>query len=185
MTTPVSPQLLTKPFELGSYLAKDVLRDGKEAHVRSVHQGDQRVLSEVIRNLSPHSRYFRYLSTKDEPTNTDLTNFIETSIPRHVALIAYTLEDREETWLGVGEFFDSECSDSAELAFAVKEEHQGQGVATMLLRHLAAIGRLAGLKHFEAFVHPQNTKMLSVFRKCGLPAHLLDDQILVRVILDL
>lgn len=184
MTTPVST-LLMQPFELGSYCAIDMLRDGDEAHVRSVHQGDQGILSEIIRNLSPHSRYFRYLSAKDEPTNIDLTNFIETSVPRHVALIAYTLQNHEEKWLGVGEFFDRECTDSAELAFAVKEAHQERGVATMLLRHLTAIGRLAGLKHFEAFVHPQNTKMLSVFQKCGLPAHFFDDQILVRVILDL
>ncbi|MBY0551114.1 MAG: GNAT family N-acetyltransferase [Candidatus Obscuribacterales bacterium] len=185
MTTPVTTPVLMPPFEPGSYFARDILRDGEEAYVRAVHQGDQRVLSEVIRSLSPDSRYFRYLSTKHEPTNSDLSNFIETSVPRHVALVGFTLQDREEKWLGVGEFFDSECSDSAELAFAVKEAHQGRGVASMLLRHLAEIGRLAGLRSFEAFVHPHNTRMLSVFRKCGLPAHFFDDQILVRVILDL
>lgn len=173
------------PFELISYHARDVLKDGSEVHIRSVQAADEAVLNEIITELSPDARYFRYLSVKEKPSIQELRSFAQESLPKHAALIAYTISSECQEYIGVAEFFNETFSNTAELAFAVKTAHQGRGIATALLKHLTTLGRLAGLQQFEAYVHPENSKMLRVFRKCGLPAKYHDDGILVRVTLDI
>jgi ribosomal protein S18 acetylase RimI-like enzyme len=51
----------------------------------------------------------------------------------------------------------------------VEDAHQGRGIASLLLRHLITIARAAGLKELFAEVLPDNTPMLKVFERSGLP----------------
>jgi ribosomal protein S18 acetylase RimI-like enzyme len=55
------------------------------------------------------------------------------------------------------------------VAFAVVDKYHGQGIGTMLMRHLVAIARGAGLTEVIADVLPDNRQMLKVFQKSGLP----------------
>ena len=55
----------------------------------------------------------------------------------------------------------------AEIAFIVVDAYQGQGVGTILMRHLAALARDAGLKELVAEVLPENRAMLKLFNKFG------------------
>ncbi|HEY1873765.1 MAG TPA: GNAT family N-acetyltransferase, partial [Steroidobacteraceae bacterium] len=57
---------------------------------------------------------------------------------------------------------------TAELAFTVVDEFQGQGIGSALLRHLTALARAAGVREFIAEVLPDNTAMLRVFERSGL-----------------
>ena len=56
----------------------------------------------------------------------------------------------------------------AEVAFAVVDQFQGQGVGSALLRHLSSLARKAGLQEFVAEVLAENVPMLKVFEKSGL-----------------
>ena len=56
---------------------------------------------------------------------------------------------------------------TAEVAFAVVDQYQGQGVGAALMRHLATIARDAGIEQFVAEVLPENAPMLKLFEKCG------------------
>ncbi len=58
---------------------------------------------------------------------------------------------------------------SAEIAFTVEEDYQGQGIASNILRHLINIAREKGVSQFEAYVLPENSAMLAVFARSGLP----------------
>jgi len=62
----------------------------------------------------------------------------------------------------------------AEVAFAVVDQFQGQGVGSALLRHLSSLARKAGLQEFVAEVLAENVPMLKVFEKVGLK-ELLDE----------
>ena len=55
----------------------------------------------------------------------------------------------------------------AEIAFLVVDAYQGQGIGTILMRHLAVLARDAGLKELVAEVLPENTAMLKLFKKFG------------------
>ena len=56
---------------------------------------------------------------------------------------------------------------TAEVAFAVADEHQGRGIGTQLLQLLTNHARSQGVRHFEAFVLPENRQMMRLFRNSG------------------
>ncbi len=47
------------------------------------------------------------------------------------------------------------------------DDYQGQGVGTLLLKHLARIARTGGITEFVAYVMGSNTQMLEVFANSG------------------
>ena len=55
------------------------------------------------------------------------------------------------------------------VAFAVIDPFQGQGLGTILIRHIAALARTAGLRALVAEVLPENMPMLKVMEKSRLP----------------
>jgi ribosomal protein S18 acetylase RimI-like enzyme len=70
------------------------------------------------------------------------------------------------TIIGAGRYIVAEPG-RAEVAFAIIDEYQGQGIGTALLRNLLLIARANGLKQLVAEVLPENAPMLALFRKCG------------------
>ena len=73
----------------------------------------------------------------------------------------------------------------AEVAFMVDDAYQGRGIASAVIRHLAAIARAAGLDALHAEVLAQNAAMLKVFGKSGLAMSTERDQGVVHVTLSL
>ena len=65
--------------------------------------------------------------------------------------------------------FELERPDRAEVAFAVADEMQGRGLATVLIAHLAQVAAARGITTFTATVLPENRRMISVFRESGFP----------------
>jgi GNAT superfamily N-acetyltransferase len=57
----------------------------------------------------------------------------------------------------------------AGLAFVVEDSHQGMGLATAMLRMLAAIAAEQGVRWLEADVLVENGQMMAVFRESGYP----------------
>ena len=55
----------------------------------------------------------------------------------------------------------------AEVAFNISDAHQGRGIGSILLEHLAAAARENGIRRFSAEVLPENRKMLMVFSDAG------------------
>ena len=58
-------------------------------------------------------------------------------------------------------------SPDAEVAFVVEDAHQGRGIGSVLLEHLAEAARENGITRFVAEVLPQNGGMLRVFSDFG------------------
>jgi len=85
---------------------------------------------------------------------------------KHVALVAVMEEGGQPVIVGGGRYIVTGPR-QAEVAFAVVDEHQRQGVGTALVDHLAAIARSAGLGELIADVLPDNIPMLKVFEKSG------------------
>ena len=63
-----------------------------------------------------------------------------------MALIALLGDDI----VAVGRFDRLQSGESAEVAFVVEDGHQGRGLGSILLEHLAAAAREVGLTRFEA-----------------------------------
>ena len=92
--------------------------------------------------------------------------FLDIDFIDHVALVAVVEEGGRPMIVGGGRYIVIQPG-KAEVAFAVVDQYQGQGIGAALMRHLAAIARNAGLHELIAEVLPDNAPMLKVFEKCG------------------
>ncbi|MGH8868460.1 MAG: GNAT family N-acetyltransferase [Actinomycetes bacterium] len=139
-----------------------VLRDGGTAHVRPIVPGDADRLTAFHARLSPETIYLRFFAAYPTLTAKDVERFTTVDHDRRVALVATIGEEI----IGVVRY-DRVAEDTAEVAFVVADEHQGRGLGSVLLEHVAAAARERGLKRFVADVLPHNRKMIGVFVEAG------------------
>ena len=69
--------------------------------------------------------------------------------------------------MGIGRYDRLDDPAEAEVAFNIADAHQGRGIGSILLEHLAAAARENGIRKFSAEVLPENRKMLMVFSDAG------------------
>ncbi len=105
-----------------------------------------------------------------------------------VALVVTLAEEGDETIIAGARYVAFDAPDgqrSAEVAFTVEEDYQGQGLGSRLLQHLVLIAREKGVVRFEADVLPQSKAMLTVFSHSGLPMSHHPETDSIRVVLSL
>jgi GNAT superfamily N-acetyltransferase len=168
-----------KTCDFRHYQADDSLLDGEIIRVRAIHSDDREKLLRHFQSLSPAAVYFRFFGPKKTLSALELAHFTDVDYREHVALVA-TLDDQDgERIIGVGRYFVAGGSEaekgSAEVAFAVLDDYQGRGIATILLKHLCAIARALGVSEFTANVLGGNRKMIEVLISSGFAVrHMLD-----------
>lgn len=89
-----------------------------------------------------------------------------------VALVATLCKEGEEEVVAGGRCiaFEGKSGDKiAEVAFTVRDDYQGLGLASRMMAHLAEIAGSKGIARFEADVLPNNAAMLKVFENSNLP----------------
>jgi len=153
------------------YSADAVLKDGISVRIRSIRPDDKERLAELFRHLSARSVYFRFFHTKQRLTDGDLSELTELDFDHKAALAATVQEDAKERIIGVIRYAVVTGSPArrrrAEVSFAVTDEHQGRGMGKLLLRHLVVFARSRGIAEFEAYVLPENSRMLDLFAGSG------------------
>lgn len=148
-----------------------VLRDGGTARVRPITVDDAERLVSFYEQVSDESKYYRFFAPYPRLSAKDVHRFTHHDFVDRVGLaatvggefIATVRYDR----IGAGGTPASAPADEAEVAFLVQDAHQGRGVASALLEHIAAVARERGIRRFAAEVLPANTKMIKVFMDAG------------------
>ncbi|MFD2491041.1 bifunctional acetate--CoA ligase family protein/GNAT family N-acetyltransferase [Amycolatopsis jiangsuensis] len=140
-----------------------LLSDGGTVHLRPVVPGDADGLVALHGRLSERSRYFRYFGAYPRIPPRDLERFSTVDHHDRVAFVALLGDDV----VAVGRYERLEHGRSAEVAFLVDDRHQGRGLGSILLEHLAAAAAESGLRRFVAEVLSENAAMVRVFRDAG------------------
>ena len=148
------------------YSAVELLRDGQHVESRALRLDDRANLLAAVGRTSSQSLYRRIFAVKRGFTEQEIAFFVNIDFINHVALVAVVDEDGHPVIVGGARYIVGQPG-TAEVAFAVVDEHQGQGIGTALMRHLAAIARRAGLNELVAEVLPDNGPMLKVFENSG------------------
>lgn len=162
-----------------------VLQDGTTAHLRPITAADRDALQRFHTGQSERSTYMRFFAAMERLSARDLTRFTELDHRDRVALVAVSwTSDGSEEIIGVARF-DTIAPGEAEVAFNIADSHQGRGLGSALLEHIAAAAREVGITHFAAEVLPQNGKMLAVFREAGYETTQHVDDGIVTVSIDL
>ncbi|MFF8773921.1 GNAT family N-acetyltransferase [Kitasatospora sp. NPDC015120] len=160
----------TEPEYPQHWEADILLRDGGTARIRPITPADAGRLVEFYEQVSDQSKYFRFfapyprLSDKDVRrfTHHDFVNRVGLAVvvrDRFIATVRYDRIDHDGR--------PSETGTDAEVAFLVQDAHQGRGVASALLEHIAAVAQERGIRRFQAEVLPENRKMVKVFTDAG------------------
>jgi RimJ/RimL family protein N-acetyltransferase len=150
-----------------TYAATERLRNGATLHIRAQQPADRTGMLAAFGRLGKQAVYRRFFSPKRGFSEREIEYFLKVDFVGHVALVAVLAEEGRELIVGGARYIVARPG-SAELAFAIVDAHQGQGIATHLIRHLTGIARAAGLSEFTAEVLPENLPMLKVFARCGL-----------------
>jgi GNAT superfamily N-acetyltransferase len=159
-------------IDAATYDTTATLRNGMKVRVRSIRPDDKQRLATAFKNLEPESIYTRFFHQKKMLSDAELKSATELDFEKSVALVVTPAEGERETIIGAGRYAVIEETGqprSAEVAFTVEEDFHRQGMARILLQHLASIARAKGLSCFVAEVLSENNGMLTVFARSGLP----------------
>jgi acyl-CoA synthetase (NDP forming)/GNAT superfamily N-acetyltransferase len=141
-----------------------LLSDGSTVHVRPITPDDADRLVALHARFSDRTRYLRFFAPYPRIPPQDLARFVNVDHLDREALVAVVGDDL----IAVGRYERlGSGADDAEVAFVVEDAHQGRGVGSLLLEHLAAAARHNGITRFVAEVLPQNRPMLHVFADAG------------------
>ncbi len=148
-----------------------VLRDGGTARIRPITADDADRLVSFYEQVSDESKYYRFFAPYPRLSAKDVHRFTHHDFVDRVGLaatvggefIATVRYDR----INADGLPASAPADEAEVAFLVQDAHQGRGVASALLEHIAAVARERGIRRFAAEVLPANNKMIKVFTDAG------------------
>jgi acyl-CoA synthetase (NDP forming)/RimJ/RimL family protein N-acetyltransferase len=140
-----------------------VAADGGTVHLRPIRPDDADGLVDLHARLSARTRYLRFFSAYPRIPEKHLHRFTHVDHHDRVALVT----ELNGELIAVGRYERHAGTDEAEVAFVVADAHQGRGIGSVLLEHLAAAGRECGLKRFVAVVLAENGAMIRVFRDAG------------------
>ena len=140
-----------------------LLRDGATARLRPVSPDDADALQQMHQDQSQDSIYFRYFTYKSQLSAKELERF---TVVDYVDRVAFVILLGDEL-MGIGRYDRLGDTTEAEVAFNIADAHQGRGLGSILMEHLAAAARENGIRTFTAEVLPENRKMLKVFQAAG------------------
>ncbi len=141
-----------------------LLSDGTTVHLRPIRTDDAPAIVAFHSRMSEQTRYLRYFSPYPRIPEADLKRFVTVDHDSREAFVVVS----GERIMAVGRYERlGRDSPDAEVAFVVEDAHQGRGIGSVLLEHLAEAAREVGISRFVAEVLPQNGGMLRVFSDFG------------------
>jgi RimJ/RimL family protein N-acetyltransferase len=152
-----------------SYSVTERMRDGREIEIRALRPDDKEDMLAAVGRTGKESLRRRFFTAKKGFSDNEIAFFMNIDFSNHVALVALAEEDGDKVIVGGGRYIVTGPG-TAEIAFVVIDDYQGQGIGTLLMRHLAVIARRDGLKELIAEVLPENASMRKVFSKFGFLA---------------
>jgi RimJ/RimL family protein N-acetyltransferase len=169
---------------LADYSAVERLRNGRPVEIRALRPEDKSEMLAAVGRTSTQSLRRRFFVPKKGFSEQEIAFFLNIDFANHVALVAEIDQDGHPAIAGSGRYIVVRPG-QAEIAFMVVDAYQGQGIGTILMRHLAALARSAGLNELIAEVLPENTAMLKVFGRFGFRPGSKRDHQIVHLVLQL
>ena len=152
------------------------LLGGGEYTVRPIHPDDAQMLQDFVRQLSPESRYFRFVSSMQELPATMLSRFTLIDYDREMALVAVYRERRvgadgqateSARIVGVSRYITNPDRTSCEFSLVVADDFKGKGLGSRLMLSIMDFAREKGLEEIEGLVLANNPNMLKLMKSLG------------------
>jgi acetyltransferase len=143
-----------------------VLHDGRIVRVRPLRPTDRAIYERAVLDLSPRSRYLRFLAPIPRLSKGLLDLMTQTDGHRHVAYVALTPD--ESSAVGVVRYIrNPHDPQTGETAIAVADDWQSRGLGGQLLRDAVEHARLAGLESLAATTLRENSGAAGLLQASG------------------
>lgn len=140
--------------------------NGGEILLRPARITDERPLQEFFYGLSNESVYKRFLAYKKEHSHEEIQQLVDLDYEDTMAIVA-CVPDTEEI-VGVIRYDVDPATELADIAFVVRDDWQGRGIGTLMMRRMKEIAIARGLAGFTADVLSTNSAALAMFHESGL-----------------
>lgn len=151
------------------------LADGTNIVIRPIRPEDAALEQSFVHALSEESRYFRFMNSMQELSESMLVRFTQIDYSREMALIAVTMEHDKEVELGVTRYAINPDGESCEFALVVADNMRGKGLGNKLMVALMDAARSKGLKIIEGEVLNNNASMLKLMHRLGFSVEVSQD----------
>ncbi len=152
------------------------MRGGGEYTIRPIHPDDAQMLQDLVQNLSPESRYFRFVSSLKELPASMLARLTLIDYDREMALVAIHAERKvdaqgnsieSERIVGVSRYITNPDKSSCEFSLVVADDFNGKGLGSRLMLSIMEEARDKGLTEIEGLVLANNPSMLKLMKSLG------------------
>jgi acyl-CoA hydrolase len=150
---------------LDGYKSTMVLKDGKTIEFRPLLASDELASRSFFYSLTAQTIYYRFFHTRKIFTHEDLQKHLATlDYKKNMTMIGLVRNRGNLDVVATGSYGMVDET-TAEVAFIVREDQQGMGIASYLLGVLEKIARENQYKGFSAYVLRENAAMIRVFKK--------------------
>ncbi|MGV8893522.1 MAG: bifunctional acetate--CoA ligase family protein/GNAT family N-acetyltransferase [Burkholderiaceae bacterium] len=149
--------------------------DGKYT-IRPIRPDDAEMIQTFVRELSPNSRYMRFISSMRELPSRMLARYTLIDYDREMALIAVHhvrspdpaggIKETEQM-IGVSRYITNPDLRSCEFSLAIADAFGGQGLGSRMMLSIMDFARNKGLSQIEGLVLSKNTPMLKLMHSLG------------------
>ncbi len=159
------------------------LKDGTDIEIRPIRPEDAELEKEFIENLSPQSRYYRFMHTLKQVSPEMLVRFTQIDYHRELALVAIVRKEGRLIEIGVSRYALNIDGNSCEFAVVVSDQWQHLGIGYILMEKLIEAARLKNISRMEGVILRDNQPMQRLARSLGftITPHESDDEVVLAV----
>ncbi|MBN1533223.1 MAG: GNAT family N-acetyltransferase [Spirochaetes bacterium] len=128
--------------------------------LRPVKISDEDLLKEFFYSLSDKSLYTRFFTSMPYISHRLLQDFVVVDYTTQMVILAILEEEARERVVGIGQYKTDRDTLTADIAFAVRDDYQGNGIGSMLVHYIASIALKEGILGLTADVMAQNKAMI-------------------------
>ncbi|MFT5708187.1 MAG: acyl-CoA hydrolase/GNAT superfamily N-acetyltransferase, partial [Oceanospirillaceae bacterium] len=149
--------------ELGKVSDKALYLKNQKYILRPLVPSDERHLQEFFYSHKKETLMMRYNYRPTRMSRETSSSLVAVDQSRDLALCITTKKGPQEKIHAVGRYYFLEKTNSAEVAFVVREEQQGKGMARTLLTWLIKIAKARDLDAVVAYTRRDNKPMQNIF----------------------
>ncbi|GAB4458464.1 MAG: bifunctional acetate--CoA ligase family protein/GNAT family N-acetyltransferase [Armatimonadaceae bacterium] len=163
------PPLAIRPYPM-QYVFEDTLRSGSAVTIRPLRPEDENRLVAFHETLSERSvelRFYQPFALNQRTAHERLVRLAQSDYDRQIALAVV----QNDELLGVARLYKPHGRDgmpgTATFSLLISDQHQNQGLGTMLLGHLVEVAQAEQIQRLQAEVLTVNAPMRHVCAKLG------------------
>ncbi|MFW5853775.1 MAG: GNAT family N-acetyltransferase [Thermodesulfobacteriota bacterium] len=150
---------------LEGYKTTRELKNGKTVLFRPLFPSDEFAYRNFFYSLQEKTIYYRFFYKMKIFSHEVLQKqYASVDYKRNMSIVGLVHRKRHKELIAIGSYAEAEA-ERAEVAFVVREDYQGMGIASYLLEQLEVIARDNDYTGFLATTLRENSAMLHVFKK--------------------